>query len=62
MCLLNRLVQGDSGSLLVYGSTVTLRPSLALVYDGARRELEDHPGSTLAAWSDRLKARLESLL
>jgi len=55
-------VQGDSGSLLVYGSTVALSPALALVDHCAWRELQDHPGSTFAAWHYRLKARLEPLL
>jgi len=60
-CLLNRLVQGDSGSLLLDAITVTLCPSLALVDHSARCNLENHPGSTLAAWYDWLEPRLQSL-
>jgi hypothetical protein len=41
--------------------TVTLGPALALVDHCARRELQDHPRSTLAPWHYWLKARLESL-
>jgi len=56
------LVQGDSGSLLLDAITVTLRPALAFEEHSTRRELENHPRSTLAPWHYWLKARLESLL
>ena len=55
------MVQGESGSLLLDGITVALSPALALVDHGARRELEDHPRSALAARCDWLIARLEPL-
>ncbi len=54
-------MQGDSGSLLLDGITVTLSPALSLVDHGARRELQDHPRSTLAARSDWFVADLQSL-
>jgi len=55
------LVQGDSGSLLLDAITITLGEALALEVDRRGYELQDHPRSTLAAWSDRFVADLQSL-
>ena len=56
------MVQGDSGSLLLDAITITLGEALPLEVDRRGDQLQDHPRSTLAAWSDWLVADLQSLL
>ena len=55
------MVQGESGSLLLDGITVTLGKALAFEVDRRGDQLQDHPRSALAARCDWLIARLEPL-
>ena len=56
------MVQGESGSLLLDGITITLGKAFALEVNRRGDQLEDHPRSALAARSDWLVADLQSLL
>jgi hypothetical protein len=56
------LVQGESGSLLLDGITITLGEAVTLEVDRRSYQLEDHPRAALAAWSHWLVTHLQSLL